>query len=217
MSGTVYIKLEQKIQVTKPDVTVADLGTIFCTNSEVQNYIRVLAVHKFSKDALEGRESPKHPNRVVISVLQIIKMIQDKYPGISVENLGETDTLVELVKVSKYKGIRVWIKVALVCFVCFFGTAFTIMAFHNDIGITEVFARYYENITGTQTSGVTVLELSYTVGLAAGMCIFFNHIGGRRLTKDPTPIEVETKIYEDEVNRTLIAMSDREGKEIDVD
>lgn len=217
MSQTVYIKLEQKIQVTKPQVTVMDLGTIFCTDQSVQNYIRVLQIHKFPKDAPESRKSPKQPNRVVISVLQIIKLIQDKYPGISVVNLGESDTLVELVKVSKTKGFRVWIKVALVCFICFFGTAFTIMAFHNDIGITEVFAKYYENITGKQSDGVTILELSYTVGLAAGMCIFFNHIGGRRLTKDPTPIEVETKIYEDEVNRTLIAMAEREGKEIDVD
>lgn len=217
MSQTVYIKLEQKIQVTKQDVTVADLGTIFCTDQKIQNYIRVLQIYKFSKNAIESKENPQYPNRVVISVLQIIKMIQEKYPGISIINLGESDTLVELVKVSKYKGAVVWIKVALVCFICFFGTAFTIMAFHNDIGITEVFARYYKNITGMPTNGVTILELSYTIGLASGMCIFFNHIGGRRLTKDPTPIEVETKIYEDEVNRTLIAMSEREGKEIDVD
>lgn len=217
MSQTVYIKLEQKIQVIKPEVTVADMGTIFCTDKNAQNYIRVLQIHKFPRSVMDGRENPKHPNRVVISVVQIVKLIKEKYPEISVVNLGEVDTVVELVKVSKYKDTLVWIKVALVCFICFFGTAFTIMAFHNDIGITEVFAKYYENITGMPTNGVTILELSYTVGLAAGMCIFFNHIGGRRLTKDPTPIEVETKIYEDEVNRTLIAMAEREGKEIDVD
>ncbi len=217
MSQTVYIKFEQKIQVTKPEVTVTDLGTIFCTDKNAQNHIRVLQVHKFPQGAMNGHESPKRPNRVIISVLQIVKMIQEKYPGITVVNLGEVDTVVELVKVSKRKGALVWIKVALVCFICFFGTAFTIMAFHNDIGITEVFAKYYENITGMPSNGVTVLELSYTVGLASGMCIFFNHIGGRRLTKDPTPIEVETKIYEDEVNRTLIAIAEREGREIDVD
>lgn len=217
MPGTVYIKMEQKIQVTKPDVTVADLGTVFCTDKNVQNYVRVLQIYKFSNKCMEGRESPKNPNRVIISVMQIIRMIQDKYPNYTVINLGEADCVVELVKVSKYKGMRVWIKVVLVCFICFFGTAFTIMAFHNDIGITGVFSQFYENITGTQSNGFTVLEWSYTVGLAAGMCIFFNHIGGRRITKDPTPIEVEMRIYEDEVNRALIATSEREGTEIDVD
>ena len=108
-------------------------------------------------------------------------------------------------------------KALLICLICFFGTAFTIIAFHNDIGITAVFSRFYENVTGNATSGFSILEVSYTIGLALGMCIFFNHIGGRRLTKDPTPIEVEMRIYEDEVNRALIATAEREGKELDVD
>ena len=44
----------------------------------------------------------------------------------------------------------------------------------------------------------------------------FNHIGGRRITKDPTPIEVEMRIYEDDVNNALVETADREGKTIDV-
>lgn len=217
MAGTVYIKMEQKIQLMKTDVTVGDLGTVFCNDSHVQNYVRTLQIYKFSKTAINKKESPKKPNRVIISVIKIIEMIQAKYPGYTVINLGETDSVVELVKVKKYKSIFVWLKVFLICLVCFFGTAFTIMAFHNDIGITAVFARFYKNVTGKVSGGFTVLEVSYTVGLAAGMCIFFNHIGGRRITKDPTPIEVEMRIYEDEVNRALIATAEREGKEIDVE
>lgn len=213
MAGTVYIKLEQKTQLMKPDVIVGDLGTVFCNDIHVQNYIRTLHIYKFpSKNG-----TAKKPNRVIVSVMCIIKMIQEKYPGYTVINLGEADAIVELVQVKKYKSAFVWIKVLLVCLVCFFGTAFTIMAFHNDIGITAVFSRYYENVTGKVSGGFSVLEVAYTIGLAAGMCIFFNHIGGRRLTKDPTPIEVEMRIYEDEVNRALIATSEREGKEIDVD
>ncbi len=217
MPATVYIKMEQKTQVMKPDVMVSDLGTVFCTDTSAQSFIRAMHIYKFPKDFLEKKGSATRPARVIISVMEIVKMIQEKYPNYTVINLGEQDMVVELVKVTKYKGIWVWIKVALVCFVCFFGTAFTIMAFHNDIDITGVFSKYYENITGTSSNGITALELSYTVGLVAGMCIFFNHIGGRRLTKDPTPIEVEMRIYEDEVNRALIATAEREGKEIDVD
>ena len=212
MAGTVYIKLEQKTQVLKPNVTVGDLGMVFCNDVHVQSYVRALQLYKFSNK--EG--TPKKPNRVIISVVQIIKMIQEKYPGYTVISLGETDVVVELVKVKKQKTILIWVKVVLVCLICFFGTAFTIMAFHNDIGITAVFAKFYENVTGKQSNGFSVLEVSYSVGLAVGMCIFFNHIGGRRLTKDPTPIEVEMRIYEDEVNRALIATAEREGKEIDV-
>ena len=213
MAGTVYIKLEQKTQLMKPDVTVGDLGTVFCKDLNVQSYVKTIQLHKF----LNVKSTAKNPNRVIISVLQVIKLIQEKYPGYTVINLGEADAVVELVKVKKQKNIFMWIKVILICLICFFGTAFTIIAFHNDIGITAVFAKFYENVTGNESRGFSVLEVSYTVGLAAGMCIFFNHIGGRRLTKDPTPIEVEMRIYEDEVNRALIATAEREGKEIDVD
>lgn len=213
MAGTVYIKLEQKTQLMKPDVTVGDLGTVFCKDLNVQSYVKTIQLHKF----LNVKSTAKNPNRVIISVLQVVKLIQEKYPGYTVINLGEADAVVELVKVKKQKNIFMWIKVLLICLICFFGTAFTIIAFHNDIGITAVFAKFYENVTGNESRGFSVLEVSYTVGLASGMCIFFNHIGGRRLTKDPTPIEVEMRIYEDEVNRALIATAEREGKEIDVD
>lgn len=217
MAGTVYIKMEQKIQLMKTDITVGDLGSVFCKDTHVQNYVRTMQIYKFSKEQITKNQSPKNPNRVIISVMQIVKMIQEKYPSYTVINLGETDVVVELVRVNKIKKNLVWIKVLLVCLVCFFGTAFTIMAFHNDIGITAVFSKFYENVTGQPSKGFSALEISYTIGLAAGMCIFFNHIGGRRITKDPTPIEVEMRIYEDEVNRALIATAEREGKEIDVE
>lgn len=217
MAGTVYIKLEQKTQLMKTDVTVADLGTVFCVDTHVQSYVRTMQIHKFPKECFTKKQTAKNPGRIIVSVLKIIKMIQDKYPGYTVINLGEPDVVVELVSVKKYKGPLVFVKILLVCLVCFFGTAFTIIAFHNDIGITGVFGTFYENVTGKTSSGFTALELSYTVGLALGMCIFFNHIGGRRITRDATPIEVEMRIYEEEVNRALIATAEREGKEMDVD
>ena len=69
---------------------------------------------------------------------------------------------------------------------------------------------------GHEPKAVNVLEISYSVGLAAGIILFFNHIGGRRITKDPTPIEVSMKNYERDVNQALIETADREGMEEDV-
>ena len=91
------------------------------------------------------------------------------------------------------------------------------MAFHNDIGITDLFDGVHEMITGTKSSGHSILEISYSIGLSVGIIVFFNHIGGKRITKDPTPIEVEMRIYEDEVNQTLIDAADRMQMEIDVE
>ena len=71
-------------------------------------------------------------------------------------------------------------------------------------------------VMGRPGDGYGILELSYCLGLAIGIIVFFNHIGGRRITKDPTPIEVEMRVYEQDVNKALIETADREGKTIDV-
>ncbi len=148
--------------------------------------------------------------------MKLIELITRQCPEVDVQNLGETDVLVELVKVDKHKGPVQVLKVIFVVCISFFGTAFTIMAFHNDVGINQVFEKVYELVTGQQAPGYSVLEFTYSIGLAVGITVFFNHIGGRRITKDPTPIEVEMRVYEKDVNDALIETADREGKTIDV-
>ena len=91
------------------------------------------------------------------------------------------------------------------------------MAFHNDIGIQDVFDNMYMLIMGESPGNITMMEVSYSIGLAVGITLFFNHIGGRRITKDPTPIEVEMRTYESNVNTALVETSNRERKSLDVD
>ena len=90
------------------------------------------------------------------------------------------------------------------------------MAYHNDIGISDVFARIYELVTGQTSDGCTALEVSYSIGLAAGIIAFYNHVGGKRMSADPTPLEVEMRNYERDVNQAIVEISDRNGKEKDI-
>jgi len=90
------------------------------------------------------------------------------------------------------------------------------MAFHNDIQIQELFNKVHVMIAGSESNGRSVLELSYSIGLCVGIIVFFNHIGGKRISKDPTPIEVEMRIYEEDVNKTLIENADRMNIEVDL-
>ncbi|MCM1266600.1 MAG: stage V sporulation protein AA [Bacteroidales bacterium] len=206
-SATIYLKAEQNVEVQTPEVCVKDIGKLTCSDPHVQAKARSLKLWTFREGA--GK-------RQVISVLKVIEEIEKACPGVSVESLGETDVLVEWIDVDRHKGAAQWCKLAFVSLVSFFGTAFTIMAFHNDIGINDVFSKLYQMVTGLKSDGYGILELSYSVGLAVGITVFFNHIGGRRITKDPTPIEVEMRVYEKDVNQALIETADREGKTIDV-
>ena len=40
--------------------------------------------------------------------------------------------------------------------------------------------------------------------------MFFNHIGGRKLKKDPTPIEVSIRNYEEDVDKALVEKGERQ-------
>lgn len=207
VKDTLYIKAARNTEVTNEDVRLSDIAKLTCSTPEVVNRLKTIKVLKFSKDG---------ECRHVLSILKIIEKIHEIYPQLQVESVGEQDIVVELVDRSAHGKWGEILKIVFVCLICFFGTGFTIMAFHNDIGIVTVFSQIYEFVTGQASDGLTILEVSYSIGLAIGIITFFNHIGSRRITKDPTPIEVEMRLYEDDVNTTLIETMDREGKTIDV-
>ena len=207
ISATIYINAEQNVELQSEDVYVKDIGSLTCSDAHVLDKVKAIKLNHFKRD---------EQKRQVISLLKVIEEIEKVYPNVSVQSIGEPETLVEYISVNKHKGFAQWIKLLFVAMVSFFGTAFTIMAFHNDIGINDVFSKVYEMVMGQPGDGYGILELAYSAGLAIGIIVFFNHIGGRRITKDPTPIEVEMRIYEEDVNKALIATADREGKTIDV-
>lgn len=208
MAGeTLYLKAERNVEVTRDDVFLKDVAKVYCTDPHIQAKAKAIKIHRFGK---------KETKRQVFGILKLIELIEQACPGVSVENVGETDVLVERVDVDRHKGAGQLLKILFVAGISFFGTAFTIMAFHNDIGINKVFGKVYEMVMGQPSAGYSILEFAYSIGLAVGIIVFFNHIGGRRITKDPTPIEVEMRIYEKDVNDTLIETADREGKTIDI-
>ena len=91
------------------------------------------------------------------------------------------------------------------------------MTFNNDVGVGEVFADFYQQVMGTESSGFTVLEICYSIGLFLGITIFFNHVGHKKITHDPTPIQVEMRTYEKDVDATFIENCGRKGTSNDVD
>lgn len=85
------------------------------------------------------------------------------------------------------------------------------MTFNNDANVTDVFQEIYRLVMGREPEGVGLLEAGYSLGLAAGILVFFNHFAAFKMNTDPTPLEVEMRLYEDNIIKTLIASG--EGKE----
>ena len=202
-----YIKGDRDVEVTKPDVTLGDLLSMECTDKLMLAKIKTLKIIRFKKS---GRQ------RCVVSVLKIIACIHEKFPEADVQNLGESDIIVTY-EDQKTPALA-WhiIKTVFVAAVTFFGAAFSIMAFNNDVDVTKLFGQIYEFVTGQEAGGFTVLEIAYSMGVTAGILIFFNHFGKKRLTVDPTPMEIQMRLYENDIQTTLIENSERKGEEIDV-
>lgn len=207
VTETVYIMAKRNVVADTEDVYASDIATIYCEDSTMLAKIKAIKVYRFKK----GEEE-----RCVIGVLHLIEQIIKLYPGISVENLGETDVIVKYKKMQEKENKYAVLKMLFVSVVCFIGTAFTIMAFHNDIGITDVFVQIYQMVTGKQSDFHTILEASYAIGLTIGILVFYNHFGQRKVTCDPTPLAVEMRVYEKDVDEAVIEMAERENKKIDV-
>ena len=43
-----------------------------------------------------------------------------------------------------------------------------------------------------------------SVGIGLGVLFFFNHFGRKKITQDPTPMQVQMRLYEDDVDTTII-------------
>lgn len=204
---TLYIKGDRDVEVTNPDVKLGDLLSMECSNPDIIPKVKALRLMKIPQEGA---------HRYVVSVLKIIACIHEQYPGIEVQNLGETDIIVTYEN-QKTKGkIFHLIKACVVSALVFVGAVFAIMTFNNDVDVPDLFSQIYKYATGTESDGFTVLEVSYSVGITLGILTFFNHIGRKRFTVDPTPLEVQMRTYENEIQTALIETASRKGEELDV-
>lgn len=133
-----------------------------------------------------------------------------------IQNLGEQDFIVTYEQQQTAGGLAHALKAASVIVITFIGAAFSIMAFNNDVDTVKLFSQIYKLVTGQKSNGFTILELTYCIGLIIGILIFFNHFGKKKFTVDPTPMEVEMRLYENDIQTTLIETYSRKGKEQDV-
>ena len=204
-----YIKGEKNTEVKEPNVTLGDILTMECSNSSIMNRIKPLRILKIPK---------KEQHRYVVICSENHRMYPSgKLPGLQIQNEGESDLIITYEGEKKRNAIWQGIKVVVVAGITFIGAAFSIMAFNNDVSVTKMFSRIYLLLTGEESNGFTLIELTYCIGLIVGILIFFNHLGRKKFTADPTPMEVEMRLYENDIQETLIEAYARKEKEVDVD
>jgi len=213
---TIYLKAGRNIEVTKTEVTIGDVMKVECVNPVVCARIRSMRLLRFNEVNGNLKTSAKQKNRVAVSIMKVIACIHEVYPKAEIQNMGEADFIVTYEKQKTTGGLGHVLKAVAVVLISFTGAAFSIMTFNNDVDVKKIFSQVYELTTGMKSDSFTVIELTYSIGIVIGILVFFNHFGKKRFTVDPTPIEVEMRLYENDLQTTLIEDYSRKEQELDV-
>ena len=206
-SNTVYLNLSEITEVHDKDVFVKDVAKVYCSDTKIQNKCECVKLKHISEEKCR---------RYVENALDVIEKLEAVDPSVSVTNVGKVEYIIDYQPPAPPRHLWQWTKTFFVCIICFCGAAFAIMTFNNDANVRDVFQELYYLVTGKEASGMTILELTYSIGLALGILVFFNHFAKWKLTTDPTPLEVEMRLYEDNISKTLIQNDGRKESGVDV-
>lgn len=206
---TIFLQFDQCVLVKQKRVLLSDVASIYGTEPMMRQKIGAMELYRFPKDQKEKQ---------VFSVMKVVELIGKTYPEVVVNPVGEPDFIVEFKpeKKQRFEKISEWCKTGFVALAVFFGSAFTIVTFNKDASVEEIFPMIYRLTEGAERSGPGELEVAYSLGLPLGIILFFNHFLRKKIDSDPTPLQVQMRQYEKDVNSTIIENATREGNKKDV-
>lgn len=191
-----YVKPSKQAKVVgRTEIRVQDLAELEGEPKLVEQMLPVVVLH------LKGDREQK----LYASFLDIARAIRQVNPNVTLDCVGEQDTVIMYTPQLKKPGKAAELaKVLVVCLVLFFGAMVTLMTFHNEASIPEILAQIHTLLTGQQSDRPLLLIFSYTAGILLGISCFFNHFGRKKLTDDPTPVQVEFVAYKKQIDDAIV-------------
>lgn len=192
----IYIKPVKKAVIAgRTSIYIKDISEVF-TNDKLLKKVKDIKLME-----IKNKESKNY----LITVIDIIGAIDKALPGHTINNVGEMDTIIEYshekAKENKFINIA---KIVFVTIILLAGSSTAIMSFHSDAQMASIFENYYYIFFNEKVENPILIDLPYSIGLAVGIIVFFNHFSGKKITEDPTPIEVEMSVYESQVTDNII-------------
>ncbi|MGE7880955.1 stage V sporulation protein AA [Bacillus sp. NPDC094077] len=199
MEKTIYIKMRNRLKVSPSyEVKLSDVAQL-AGESHVVEALQNEIVYKITAH---------DKTHVVIDVMKVIEIIQQKVAYIQINLLGSGQTLVEIVyekkKVHPVFFVLVWL-------LLFVGAALAIIYFHEDVSMQQVHQRLYYMITGEFKEQPLLFQVPYSVGLGLGMVLFFNHVFQKRINEEPSPLEVEMFQYQQSLDQYVIVHENKDN------
>ncbi|MTI49182.1 stage V sporulation protein AA [Sporosalibacterium faouarense] len=191
----IYIQLEPKIQA-KPSqiIKLRDIAAVYCNDSSLKEKIRDIEVYETSSSTKND----------VLSVLHIIKKIQENENDLAIKIFGKPEILIDI-RGEKHTNILFqYLKIFIVCITLFLGAGLAIINFHQDVNMEDSLRTVYEIVTGEENKRPLILQIPYSLGIGIGMVTFFNHVVKKKWKKEPSPLDVEMYMYDKNIDEYVI-------------
>lgn len=200
MEQPLYLRLRKRLAV-KPGavITLGDICLLYW-DGEREKSLGKLPVYRVKEQ--DG-------NLLVIDIMQVVAKLRGMLPEVPLEIQGAAQIIVEIQSGRRSPHLLL---VSFVWLVLFIGSGLTIMNFHTDVSMLQVHQRLYYLITGQQASQPLLMQIPYSLGLGLGMILFFNHIFRKRINEEPSPLEVELFLYQQNLDQYYIMHENKENE-----
>ena len=204
----VYIKVNESNLTNQKTIYVKDIADIYCKNRMLAKKIESLFLYKIKEDKKKF---------YCFSLFALMKVIEDNFKNVELKNVGASEFIVEYEPPRKANIIRELLKVFFVGCIIFFGATFSIMTFNVDAGVLDLFYILETFVMRDVNVANNLIEIGYVIGLPVGIIIFFNHFSKAKMGIDPTPMQVQIRVYEQNLDLTIMENANRKDEVIDCD
>lgn len=198
----IYLLMRKRLSVQpKAVITLGDICQLYW-DGEREEEVRSLPVFQVK---------PSDGDLVIIDIMQVIRLLRSRFPEVPVEVQGPPQIIVE-VRSARQKPRPVL--VAFVWVLLFIGSGLAIMNFHTDVSMVEVHKKLHVLVTGQKTEHPLWLQIPYSIGIGLGMILFFNHLFKKRINEEPSPLEVELFLYQQNLDQYYIHHENKENEKV---
>ncbi|PLS01788.1 stage V sporulation protein AA [Neobacillus cucumis] len=199
MEKTIYIRMRHRVHVRPEEkILLKDVAQIIAPEA-VLSKLKLMTIYQVTE---------RDQNIIVIDVMKVIQKITTMFEDADVQSIGPAQTIVEVVFKKKKVSLPIFI---LIWFLMFFGSAMTIMNFHDDVSMRSVQEKIYTIITEKKADKPLLFQIPYSIGLGLGMILFFNHVFKHRLNEEPSPLEVEIFNYQLDLDNYVVIHENKES------
>lgn len=200
MDQPLFLKLRKKLSV-KPRAVIClgDICQLYC-NGVTEEALGRIPVYQVK---------PEDGDLIIIDIMQVIEKLRQLEPELTLEVQGSPQIIVEVSNPRKSPNLML---VGIVWLILFIGSGLALMNFHTDVSMLQVHQRIYYLLTGQVNNQPLILQIPYSIGVGLGMVLFFNHIFRKRINEEPSPLEVELFLYQQNLDQFYIQHENKENE-----